>query len=97
MSEKPGLNPEQKRRQAKVMLWPVRVGLAAMFLLGFLLLRQMTEAMQLGGYRGRGWVQFGVTFGGLMLAALFLIYLHRGLSRMARGETPAGGSRSKRR
>lgn len=87
----------EKQRQAKVMLWPVRIGLAAMFLLGFFLLRQMTEAMQLGGYRGRGWLQWGITFGGVMISALFLIYLQRGLSRMARGETPAGAKPIRRR
>jgi hypothetical protein len=75
----------EQRRSARVMLWPVRAGIAGLCVVEILLLKQLVEAMQLGGFRGNGWWQWGFTFGGLMLALWLLFAAHKGLKRMAQG------------
>ena len=74
----------ERRKSARVMLWPVRAGIAGILILEILLLRQLTEALSRGGFIGRGWWQWGLTFGGLMIALYMLFSAHRGLTRMAR-------------
>lgn len=74
----------ERRKAARVMLWPVRAGIGGIFILEVLLLRQLTEALSRGGFVGRGWWQWGLTFGGLMIALFMLFSAHRGLTRMAR-------------
>lgn len=89
--------PDDQRRSARVMIWPVRIGIAAIVVLEVLLLRQLTQALNAGRYPEKALWQWGATFGGLLIALLVLIATHRGLMRMANGGAPSGTDKRKRR
>lgn len=75
-----------QRKSARVMIWPVRIGIAAIVVLEVLLLRQLIQALDVGRYPTKAMWQWGATFGGLLVALLVLVGAQRGLARMAKGD-----------